>query len=65
MHAKESALLAVYKYLCGQKLRVGATENIWGGLGGFCCFGSFLWFSVLLGFFGFFLNLPTVNLENI
>lgn len=57
MHAKESALSAVYKYLCGQKLRVGATEKIWGELGGFCCFGGYLQFGVSLLLLGLFLNL--------
>lgn len=34
MHAKETALLSVYKYLSGQQLkRVGATEKICGVLG--------------------------------
>lgn len=40
MHAKETALLSVYKYLSGQQLkRVGATEKICGVLG--LCLGFF------------------------
>lgn len=64
VHAKESALLAVYKYLCGQKLRVEATEKIWGELGGFCCFGGFfvVWCFIVVGVF---LNLPIVDLRNV